>query len=562
MALTGIRPLKETNREGLAPIQSAALSGAYQIFVQDEYEKPDANRKYYASRWQRLEAGEYTVRIIMKGYGGLSLEGNTIFDNVSNGGVWTTPATEKFTIRENAVLKLDLWYVADSSNESAYVIYEIRDAAGGLVDVSRANEFIGDLAPVDEADLPPRPPYISDKRLNLPVFLLRPNRKDGVAERLSWLTDVLESYFFFQAEDGIRDQPRQSLDASFTSHGNNRNILDAFLSGVGQNVCLVPLWYDEETIENDLPVSSVDIFGDFKDVEVRINDVVLIRSPHDIFEYEVNVVKSYNDTQIELATGLQNSYPSGSTVTPLRQARVNLSAGVTSLTNRVMTTQLSFEMIDNPTIIAKWDTPSYARTGLRVFDMNPNYREISFTYDTMAQMFDPQIGKTSFAYPGGQSKQWERMGFHIHGRAEMRKFKAFLQEVGGKWKSFHVPTLRDEFELAEDIRANDGALRVIPSGYSLYGQGEQNGRKDIVIELYSGEKIFNTIISSRTMKGVEWLFLSETLPNISKSEVYRVSFMPESRLDIDSVEFRRVTDSRGVSTVTLVFVNIPRGRKV
>lgn len=64
------------------------------------------------------------------------------------------------------------------------------------------------------------------------------------------------------------------------------------------------------------------------------------------------------------------------------------------------------------------------------------------------------------------------------------------------------------------------------------------------------------------MKGVEWLFLSETLPNISKSEVYRVSFMPESRLDIDSVEFRRVTDSRGVSTVTLVFVNIPRGRKV
>lgn len=562
MALIGLRPFKETRTEGLAPQQSAALSGAYQLYAQDAYLDPGVGQIYYGAKWTKFPAGEYTLKIIINGYGGVGLEGTTLFDNVSNGGSWTTPSYQTFSVTSNAVLKFDIWYTANATNEAAYVIYEIVDQAGNVFEVSRANEFIGDIIPVPVDALPPRPPYMADARLQLPVFLLQPNWKDGITERLGWLTDVLPSETGAEQRRRLRDQPRQVVEASFLSHGRARNFLDSFLTAVGPNECLVPLWFYEETVDNKLPTATVDVFADFKDMPLRVDDTVIVRAPGDLFDYEVNVIRAYSDAKIELRFGLQRDYPAGTTITPMRRARTALSTEVSALTDQVGTVRLQFDIIEDPTIFEKWAAPIYRNTGLRVFNVDPNFRDIAFTYDSMAQYFDPEVGRVSMAYPGGQSKQWERLVFHINGRSAMRTFVEMLHTMNGKWKSFHLPTQRDEFELKEDIRANDGALRVFPSGYAMFAQQNQRGRRDILVELFTGEQFFNTIISSRTMKGEEWLFLSETLPNIAKGDVRRVCYMPESRLDVDSIEFQRLTDSRGASTVTLVFVNIPKERTV
>lgn len=562
MALIGLRPFKETSTEGLAPQQGAILSGAYQLYAQDAYLDPGVGQIYYGAKWSKFPAGKYTIRIIINGFGGVGLEGTTLFDNVSNGGTWTTPVTKEFSVTSNAVLKFDIWYTAQATNGAAYVIYEIKNQAGDVVEVSRANEFVGDIIPVPIDALPPRPPYMADARLQLPVFLLQPNWKDGVTERLSWLTDVLQSETGAEQRRRLREQPRQYLVASFINHGRNRNLMDAFLTGVGPNECLVPLWFYEETVDAGLPAATVDVFGDYKDVPLRVNDTVIIRAPGDLFDFEVNVIKAYSDSNIELRYGLQKDYPTGTTITPMRRARVELTAEIGQLTDQVGTAQLQFSIIEDPTIFEKWAAPVYPATGLRVFNLNPNYRDVAFTYGSMAQFFDSQVGGISMAYPGGQSQQWEKLSFHITGRSAMRSFVEMLHTMNGKWKTFHLPTYRDEFELIQDIRTNDGAIRVYPSGYAMYGQHLQNGRRHIMIELFDGRIMYNTIISSRTMKGEEWLFLAETLPNIAKSNVRRVCYMPESRLDVDSIEFQRLTDSRGTSTVTLVMVNIPKERTV
>lgn len=562
MALLGLRPFRETSSEGLAPEQSARLSGAYQIFAQEIYDKPDVGQKYYGSKWTRFPAGEYTISMIANGFGGVGLEGTVIADNVSNGGSWTTPTTAKFSITANAVIKFDIWYTANATNEPAYFIYVIYDSTGEVFEVSRANEYIGNIVPIEMEDMPPRPPFSVDNRLQLPVFLPKPNWKDGVVEGLSWLTDVLQSETGAEQRRRLREQPRQHLTASFASFGVTRNLIDGYLTAVGPNEGLVPLWFYEEVVDNKLTVATVEVLGDFKDIPLRVNDTVIIREPYDMLAFELNVIKEYSDNKIVLRYGLQRDFILGSTITPMRQSRVELTAEVSQLTDQVSTTQLQFSVTEDPTIFEMWDAPVYKNTGLRVFTMEPNFRDIAFTYGSNAVFFDGQVGGISMAYPGGQAQQWERLGFHINGREDMRKFVEMIHTMNGRWKSFHLPTYRDEFELIQDINTNDGALRVHPSGYTLYGQNSQNTRKHIMIELFDGRVFYNTIISSRTMRGEEWLFLAETLPNIAMSDVRRVCYMPITRLDIDSIEFQRLTDSRGVSTVTLVFVNIPMERTV
>lgn len=563
MALAGLRPLRETNALGDAPAQGAVLDNAYQIFVQENYDSPDANQTYYASKWLRLPAGMYEVSVIMDGYGRFKLDGNLIRDNLTNGGSPVTPAVFNFLSRQSTVYKLDLEYVALNDTQPAYIIYRIKSAeTGAVMEVSRANDFVGDIVPIEEKDLPPKPSFNQEPRLAYPVFLPQPNWADEVSERFSWLTDVLSSESQAEQRRRLREKPRHSIEASFLTYGIHRNLMDAFLTSTRDRYCLVPLWYDESMVRADIEKDGNEVTGDFAGTMFRINDVVIIRRPDNLFDFETNIVRSVSDDKINLVLGVQEPVPFGSTITPMRVAQVTDSADVKQHTDEVTETAVRFEIQELPTFGKTWKPEIYKRTGLPVLNVTPNYREISNTYEANIIMFDSNTGPNTFAFPGGQTRQYESFSYHLHGRAEVRSFLEMVNALGARWKSFHVSTERNEFALKDDIRKADGAIKVEVSGYSMYDQDEQRGRRDIMIETYTGDVFYNTIISSRTMRDTEWLFLAESPPDILKNNVRRVSFMPISRLDSDNIEIRRKADSYGHSIASLVVTNIPTERKI
>jgi hypothetical protein len=556
MALTGLRPLKETNTLGNSPTHYATLNGAYDIYVQDQYAAAEANTTYYAAKWIKLAAGNYQIRFIIDDTGTLKLNGQQVASG-TNGGDWVTPVVQTFTLATSDTYRLDLTYTNVPGGSPSFICYEL-SKDGVVVEVSRANDFIGDLKPIPDSALGPKPPYNEDVRLSYPVFLPKPDWQSGVLERLEWLTDVLQSESGAEQRRKLRQYPRRSLEASFSRFGNNRNLIDSYLTGVGQRYGLVPLWWDETPID---PVysGSIDIFGDFRRREFFANDVVIIRREGEL-DYELNIIAEKTDTKLTLLYGTQKDTKHG-TISPVRVAQVRDQLGGSQLTDAVRQFQLRFYTLEAADYTTAWTFPIYSRTNLPVLNWIPNYREqMDLTFDRVAFQWDNQVGNVYVVDPGATATTNEKYGYTIFGRDAMHDFKCNIYKMAGRWREVHVPTGHDEFVLTRDISASQGAIIVARSGYNQYNLSQQAIRRDICIELYDGTKLFNTIISSRVVEDEEWLFLSETVPSLPLANVRRISYMPRSRLDIDAIEINRLTDADGASQVALTFKAIVERR--
>lgn len=558
MALTGLRPLKETNTLGTSAQRFGLLNGAYDIFVQDTYAGGDANQDYYAAKWLRLAAGTYQLRFIGDDSVSFRLNGMQVAFG-TNGGSWITPVVETFTVGADDVYRWDLVNHNVPVNSPAFVSYEL-SKDGVIIEVSRAQDFIGDLVPIPDKALGPKPPYNNDIRLSYPIFLPKPNWKNGVTERLEWKTDVLVSETGAEQRRKLRQYPRRSLEASFTGQGNYAALIDSYLSGVGYSNGLVPLWWDETPISGDVVAGAVDIFGDFKWREFNANDVVIIRRPGRVTDYELNIVAERSDTKLVLLYGLQED-TRAATITPVRVAQIREQLSGTILTDRVKQYQLRFFTVEAADYPAEWTFPIYERTNLPILTWEPNYREsLDLNYDRQIYTWDNEVGNPYTVDPGGTLQLGEKMGFTVFGREEMHGLKRTLYKLSGRWREIHVPSGSDEFTLARDINDSAGALVVYRSGYNQYRLSQQATRRDILVELYDGRVLPNTIISSRVVGDEEWLFLQETLPPVPKDQVRRISYMPRSRLDIDAIEISRLTDADGAAQVALTFKAITERR--
>lgn len=556
MALTGLRPLKETNTLGNSPSHYATLNGAYDIYVQDQYDAAEANTTYYAAKWIKLAAGNYQIRFIIDDSGTVKLNGQQVATG-TNGGSWVTPVVQTFTLATSDTYRLDLTYLNVPGPSPSYICYEI-SKDGVVVEVSRANDFIGDLKPIPDSALGPKPPYNEDVRLSYPVFLPKPDWKSGVLERLEWLTDVLQSESGAEQRRKLRQYPRRSLEASFSRFGNNRNLIDSYLTGVGQRYGLVPLWWDETPID-PVYAGSIDIFGDFRRREFFANDVVIIRREGEL-DYELNIIAEKTDTKLTLLYGTQKDTTHG-TISPVRVAQIRDQLGGSQLTDAVRQYQLRFYTLEAADYTTSWTFPIYERTNLPVLNWIPNYREqMDLTFDRVSFVWDNQVGNPYVVDPGATATTNEKYGYTIFGRDAMHDFKCNIYKMAGRWREVHVPTGHDEFVLTRDVSASQGALIVARSGYNQYNLSQQAIRRDICIELYDGTRLFNTIISSRVVEDEEWLFLSETVPSLPLANVRRISYMPRSRLDIDAIEINRLTDADGASQVALTFKAIVERR--
>lgn len=542
--LPGLRPLHETQTAA----NYAALNGAYDIYVQDDRNHAEA-RTYYMAKWIKLSAGAYTLKFMVDDSGTLAIDKVVQFTMTIAGAV----QSQNFTIAADNTYRLDLTHVEAPNDTPSYIAYALFKG-NTLIEVSRADGWIGDIVPIPDSALGPKPPYNEDNRLSLPIFLAQPDYSTSIIERLEWNTDVLTSESGAEQRRRLRHFPRRSLEAAFLAHGSTRANIDNYITGVGSSSGLVPLWWDKAGVTSKSVAGAVDLFADISMRDFNANDVVIIRRDDGLFDYELNIIAEVKAGQLVLAYGLQADVPRGASITPVRVARILDMPTGSNLTDRVRQYSIRFATTEAAAVDEVWNMPVYARTNLCIFTRVPNFRDtMTLGFERMNYTWDNEIGNIYNRDPGGQAFTNLQLTFHVHGREDMLKFKQTLYKLAGRWREIHIPSQQDDIVLTRNIDAANGALIAQRSGYQQYGTVNQNVRRDILIETYDGRLLPNTIISARVVGNEEWLSLSETIPAIPKEMVRRISYMSRARLDIDTIEISRLTDSDGASQIPLTF---------
>lgn len=426
---------------------------------------------------------------------------------------------------------------------------------GHLVYASTADGWVWDTSPIPDEVVP----LTSDPRRVLPVFSMLPNWDNGLTERLEWLSDVMTSETGAEQRRALRTRPRRSFEAGFLRKGPNREWLDSFLVGVGQNLLLVPLWHEAVVMIDGIEADAIGVTfaqGAADEREFYEDDLVFVNNG-DPNVFDVLMVGDVADDRFTWATPPDRSWPKGTRIYPMREARITDAAALSNRTEDVAQVQIRFSL-RKPYIM----TPAWIAdmNGDPFFPFRPNrMTDIGANYARLTNTLDNAVGTPAVTDISEHTAVTLSMSFTFFGRHRIHQYRQFLTAAAGRTKGFYVSTYTHDIEPYNSMIEASDVLLAKPMGGGLFYRVHPSARTHLGITLVGQDSpsIFRKIIAVEKQytdtAGLEVNYetdvwydrfkLEAVLPALTRSQIARISFVSEARFDQDSFEIEHVSSS-------------------
>lgn len=382
---------------------------------------------------------------------------------------------------------------------------------------------------------------------DLPVWTIRPNWKDGITERLDWLTDILASTTGAEQRRMVRLSPRRSFEMTFNPVGRDRTLLDLYMHRMGTEEWLIPLWHDKAKLDTAANSGAVSVSVDTRWREFREGDFAILYK--DAWTYEVVEIFVVADGALTFTSALNNNWKKGSAIYPLRQARIQAdNQSVKALTGTVGEAQVLFNLS-----LANDFTGSFAGMvtyqGRPVITIPPNRSEsLDLAFARNLYLRDSQMGLVYQRDDAERPFTTQAHNWMAEGREARWKLRQMLYALGGRQKSIWMPTFNDDVILSRAATMGNNYIDIQAIGWTYTG-GVSSGREFIRI---GGEIVRVIGVGSPLAAGEERLMLSAPLGS-GKPLGASGSFLDTARQDNDTIEITHHVDADGVMEVTSAF---------
>lgn len=371
---------------------------------------------------------------------------------------------------------------------------------------------------------------------DLPVFSFRANWKEGVTERLEFLTDVLRASEGAEQRRCLRPTPRRTLEADFLLTGPERTFYDLFTNRLGGGEMMVPLYWDIAAITNAVVAGSttrLNFDNTYREFEVGL----AILTGKTALDYEVVEITGLDAGGANLAEETARSWPVGSKLIPLRRAVIDDAGTPTHATAGVAAVTIRFAF-QGPQAWDPGDDPSPIYAGRPVFLDEPNWVDtLDVVYDRDTVRLDNNLGSLYQVDPTGRANLGQSHRWFLPGRQRLAEFRDLIYRHKGRAGSFWLPTFKADLRLASPALAASAQITVENVGYRYTG-GPTSGRQYIAIK-HSGGTILRKVTSvlPGLTSATERLNLDAPLGlDLAPGLVRRISFADVARFDQDSYE--------------------------
>jgi hypothetical protein len=537
----------------VAPIHDLPIPSAFAGYFADgeralsvsaSIDAAPARSRYFLAKWFDLQGGLYTLKSVTQDAGlwlvSQSQNNGRVVQNVPPTGV-----VESEVYLPQGRHRLDIVLTNTSlTASSCYVAFSLW-LEGRLVYASTGTGWVFDTASIPDASVP----NPGDERLALPVFSVLPNWDRGITERVDYLTEILPSESDSEQRRSLRRRPRRSFEAAFARRSVARARLDNFFTGIGNDKTLVPLWHEQYLIQSTLGVTLSFPAGTLAMREFFAGSLVFVTAG-DPTVYEVLTIASVDlgADQITFSGAPVRTWPAGSLVAPLRQARVLDTSQMDVLTDNVATVQARFTLVDStPWPTADWgfSVPYFHFRLNRGVTISRGFERPS------SHVLDNDLGPIDVFDLYARTRVSQRSGLTLIGRSQVYAFRRFLEAARGKSVRFWMPGATADAMPIGDF----GGLYVDvqEAGFTDYLRRAQASKVMLSILFKDGRiALFRRVISVEQVSTVERIHLDQALPAVALNEVERLSFVQPARFDQDGFELNHaVNDCAVVQTVVL-----------
>lgn len=384
------------------------------------------------------------------------------------------------------------------------------------------------------------------------AWTFAPDWQDGVLERLTFATDVLQSESAVEQRRAIRLAPRREFEAPMYVEGRERQLLDLMLFGWGDRLWALPIWHeiqllqvDMESGENFLPCST-------EHLDFHVGGLAMLRSEN-AFSSETVEIEAIAPAGLQLKRTTQQAWPAGSRLYPVRTAQLLEQPSLTRLTDQAIQADVRFlvmEACDWPALM-----PATLYRGRPVFDAIPDESEdLSAAFARLTRSLDlggglPRTIDTADRGLTVLGQRWLDLG-----REARSALRSFLYAMSGRQKAVWVPTHAADLTLVAPVASSATVIDIEQIGYTRFAAGRP-GRRDIRIQLYDGTLFFRRILGASELDAnTERLALDAELGRlVTPADVARISWMAFCRFDSDTVEIEHQTDSEGIASSAFTF---------
>ena len=387
------------------------------------------------------------------------------------------------------------------------------------------------------------------------VWPFVPDWADGVTENLDWLTDVLQSETAAEQRRALRVYPRRTLAAPMFAEGRERQLLDSILFGPGAQEWLLPIWPDIQQLGVSVLAGSAAIPCATQYLDFTAGGKALLRG-ESAFQTELVDVESVLEDGLVLSSPTSGDWMAGARLYPVRRAQLAETPQLTRLQDRLQQLEMRW-LIMEP---CAWPgvLPATLYRGRPVLADRPDESEdLTAQFQRLLLTLDNRLALPAVTDTAGRALYMVAWRWIDLGRERRAWLRSLLYGLRGRQQAVWVPTHADDLTLVAPVAANAASIDVRLCGYTQFVQARP-GRRDIRIELWNGTALHRRITGSSVVGlSTERLQLDAALGQaVTPGQVMRISYLCLCRLSGDSVEIRHETDSEGVATCSLQFLEV------
>lgn len=386
----------------------------------------------------------------------------------------------------------------------------------------------------------------------LPVWPFMPNWREPITERLSWATVVLGSDSGAEQRYSSRLSPRREFEAMFHPIREVRTFFDLFISTLGGQEMMIPLWHDRHKLtaaieDGDARIDCDTEFGEFMDGGMAM----LVGA--DPWSHKVVGIDTVDDNGFTLVDPVDFDWPSGAVVHPLRRSRIDLEPNMNLITDSVgeITLRFILNQANDLPDLGEWD--GVTLEGAPVLTISSNFSQpVEFSYSRIMETEDNGVGLTFIRDIAERAFRAKSHTWLLNGRQQNWEFRQFLYRMAGRRSPIWIPTGASDMRVAVQADAAAGSVQVRKVGLTYVG-GPQPGRDRflaLTADGYQARRI--TGLGVPTLDSFERINLNANL-TYALPVGTELSFLEIMRADGDDIELLHHADTEGATECSINF---------
>lgn len=378
---------------------------------------------------------------------------------------------------------------------------------------------------------------------SVPVLIQRivfwfPRPEIPYAEVLGFLTDVHRSKDGSEQRASLRKNPRQGLEYEFrVEEGEEKQVLENLLFDWQARIFGVSIWREET--ELTVAATSGDVLLTVAETawrDFRIGGLAAVFTSRDVFD--VVGITSVGATAIGLDSPLVNSYPVGTSVSPLSTSRATPRIAGGRYPVGLSVLQIVFEATDNDVDLADVSAfPSYNGKVLLELDnvMRGQVKEETFEIDITD--IDNLTGIPTIDSAWDHHKRSYPMVMRAQGMQAIWEMRGLIHALRGRQVSFYTSRSSDDLVVVANLLNASNTMDVENWQYTQFVRSRQH--KNVIRLTFNdgNPPLVRTITGAVNIDAAtDQLEVDVNWPRtILPSEIERIEYVEKLRLDTDDV---------------------------